>query len=158
MAVLILLIACINFINLTTAKTRLRMQEMGVRKVIGAGRKQLVWQLVGEALFPALLATMFALLCTVLTLPVLNQLTNREVGIDFLQQHNLFPLFALLGIGAGLLASIYPAVQMTRQNSALEYITENGSSRYRLRNVLVVLQFAITIPLMVASLVIHKQL
>ena len=156
-ALLILLIACVNFINLSTSRLILRRQEVSMRKIIGADRHQLVGQLLGETILPALSATILALTLVAIFLPMLNQLTNREIHLGLLMNGGMSFLFILSGVGIGLLAGLYPAIQISNFKSIL--VSRSWQmSRSKVRNALVVLQFAITVPMIISTLVIHQQL
>jgi putative ABC transport system permease protein len=157
----ILLIACINFMNLATARATERATEVGMRKALGAGRPQLMGQFFGEALLTTAAATGLALLGAALALPVFNQIagTNFE-GEAFGQPAVVLGLLALVA-GVGLLAGSYPAVALSRFVPA-EVLkasgrqTSGGRDR-RLRQGLVVVQFAISVALLVGTLVTWSQ-
>src|SRR6185436_15682763 len=86
---IILLIACINFMNLSTARSEKRAREVGVRKVLGAGKKILVTQFIGESLFMALVAGFFAVLIVALTIPAFNLLVQKQLALDFANPYHL---------------------------------------------------------------------
>ena len=157
-AILILLIACINYINLSTARSVIRAKEVGIRKAIGAFRSQLTRQFTAEALIPTIFASLLALGLVFFLLPVFNRLTQREIG---LLDHSTVILWLLfIGLSVGILAGIYPAHMLSRFNpvSTLKGSLSTKPGKTSLRNVLVVLQFAITIPLIISTIVIHRQL
>ena len=156
----IVLIACFNFVNLSTARATKRAKEVGMRKVVGAYRSQLINQYLSESIVTALLALILSISIAFLTLGVLNKFTNKVLELDFL--HNI-PLavgiiaFALL---VGLLAGIYPAFVISSFKPALTLKGQQGISAGKsfLRRGLVVFQFAISIVLIIGTLIIFKQL
>ena len=157
----VLLLACINFVNLSTAQALNRVKEVGVRKSVGAGIRQLIGQFMGEAWLLALAAGILAVLTCRLSLPALNDLMDKKITFDLFQSPEL--LGALLaGIGlSGLLAGLYPAWFIARfhPSAALKTGWVAGDIRSaRLRKVLVVLQFTISVALLVAMTVIFRQM
>ncbi len=159
-ALFILLIACINFMNLSTAQTTRRTQEIGIRKVLGAHRGQLARQLLGEALLTTGFATLVAVLMTWGTLPLLNMISGKplsiyDVGIPAL-------ILSLLGIMllVGLIAGSYGAVVLTafRPVEAIRAKSNSKPGRGLSRKTLIVFQFSISIILLVSTLVVYHQL
>jgi len=155
----ILLIACINFMNLTTARAATRAKEVGVRKVTGADRRQLVKQFLGESILISGLALLLALVCIDALLPVFNTLTSRQLTVDYFQDY--FLVIGLLGLTllVGMLAGSYPAFVLS------SFMPVNvlkgklpGSSRTWLRKGLVVVQFAISAFLIIATGIVYNQL
>ncbi|MFB3133108.1 MAG: ABC transporter permease, partial [Rhodothermales bacterium] len=159
-ALLILLIACINFINLSTARSAHRAREIGMRKVLGAQRKSLVAQFIGESFLLTLLALVLALPMVVFLLPFFNQLADKTLTLQALN----VPLFLFILIGMVLLVGVvsgsYPAFFLSRFTPirTLRGVLTHGSSGINVRKVLVVIQFVIGIMLMVGTLVIYNQL
>ncbi|HTN39321.1 MAG TPA: ABC transporter permease, partial [Arachidicoccus sp.] len=113
-ALFILLIACINFINLTVARSVKRAKEIGIRKVVGGGRKQLIKQFLGESLLFCFIAFGIALLLTYLMLPLFNRLSNKSLSFSYLIDAKLIVTYVLLFIVTGLLAGFYPAIVLSR--------------------------------------------
>lgn len=157
-AILILLIACINFMNLSTAQSSQRAKEIGIRKAIGAIRRSLILQFIGEAVMLAFLALLLALLIIYLLLPVFNDLTGKTVAIDFTQ-----PAYWLLTMGVvlltGLLAGSYPALFLSSLNT-VRALKGNLSSHFgatTLRKALVVFQFTLSILMIIGTLIVHQQ-
>jgi len=155
----VLLIACINFVNLTTARSLRRAREVGIRRVAGAHRHQLIRQFLGESMLLAGLASPLALLLARLALPVFSAYVARSLTLTRLL--SLPAALSLVGVIAlvGVLSGAYPAFFV----SALQPVTalrrpRGGLGRSWLRRGLVVLQFAISVVLMIATLVIHSQL
>lgn len=159
-AAFILLIACVNFINLTTARSTERAKEVGIRKVIGAAKSQLVRQFIGESILISLLAFSVSLLLCSLTLPLFNQLAGKIIspGI-FTAPLDIFCLFAL-SLGIGILAGFYPSLVLSsfKPVSVLKGSFSSGTRGVLLRKGLVVFQFTISIILIVSTIVVYTQL
>eukprot|EP01133_Synstelium_polycarpum_P003002 gene3002-3450_t len=156
-AIFILLIACINFMNLSTARASRRMKEVGVKKVLGAHRSDLVIQYLTESLFLAILSLFVALLCVELILPAFNRLTDKSLILHF----DLKLSMALLGITlfTGLVSGSYPALYLSgfKPVFALKGRLRASFGEMLIRKGLVVFQFALSVMLIVAVLVIYKQ-
>ena len=156
----ILLIACINFMNLSTAQSAGRAKEVGVRKVIGSGRANLVRQFLTESLLTAFIAYIFCIALILLLLPLLNRLSGKEIVLTTGMLVWLFP--ALLGVAlvCGLLAGAYPAFVLSSFDpiKILKGRPAFKIKDYNLRNILVVFQFIIAIILIAGTLVIYQQL
>ncbi|MEM1338810.1 MAG: ABC transporter permease [Bacteroidota bacterium] len=156
-AVFILIIACINFMNLSTARASKRAQEVGIRKTIGAGRIGLIGQYIGEALFIAFLSMLIAYGLAALLLTPFNTLTGKAIELT------LTPELIAIAVGAALLtgciAGSYPAFYLThfRPIAVLKNEIKNSSGELWARRGLVVFQFSITIILIVGVTVIHNQ-
>ncbi len=159
-ALIILLIACINFMNLSTAQSAGRAKEVGVRKVIGSGRSNLVWQFLTESMLTAMIAFILAGILAVVLLPLLNQLAGKEMTLFTLSHLWLLP--ALLGVAlvCGLLAGAYPAFILSAFDPVeiLKGKFVLNIKGYKLRNALVVFQFTTAIVLIAGTLVIYRQL
>jgi putative ABC transport system permease protein len=156
---IVLFIACINFMNLATARSEKRAREVGVRKVLGAGKKSLVMQFIGEALFMALLASIAAVIVISLSLPGFNGLVqkNLSLGLD-----NTVHLFALLAITliCGLVAGSYPSLYLSSFNPVfvLKGMKLKTTGAAFIRKGLVVLQFTVSIVLIVGTIIIYQQI
>jgi hypothetical protein len=158
-AVFILLIACINFMNLATARSTKRAKEVGVRKVIGAGRPALLVQFMGEALLLTLLSIILAILLTALLLPAFNSLTGKQLSLPVRQ-----PLFWLAMLGlllvSGIVSGSYPAIFLSSLRpvrvlkSALRF---SGRATF-FRQGLVVFQFTLSMLFIVGMIVIYRQM
>jgi len=159
-ALLILLIACINYINLSTARSVNRRKEVGIRKVMGAHRGQLVGQFLGESVVPTFLAVCIGIGLVFLLLPLFNELTARHISMGAPENWGLLGVLVLVGMGVGVLSGSYPAFVMSafRPASMMKGLVLTGKGGHRLRNSLVVVQFAITLVLIIGTLVINKQL
>lgn len=155
----ILLIACFNFMNLATALSALRGKEVGVRRSIGAERRQLVWQFLGEALGMALLATVVAVAIVELVLPAFNAVTGKTLSFNLLSdgrlQLALLALVMVTGFGAGA----WPAFYLSAINPVQALRSRSGGmpGGVLFRNVLVTLQFSITIVLVITTAVVLLQ-
>src|SRR6185437_15805353 len=158
--IFILLIACINFINLTTARSTERAREVGIRKVIGAERSQLTGQFLGEAVVLALIAFVLSVVVCALLIPPFNFLAGKTVSTGFFH-HPLYSL-GLLGIavGVGLLAGLYPALVLSgfQPILVLKGRFSTGTRGLFLRQSLVVLQFTICIGIIVSTIIVDRQL
>ncbi|HEU4634399.1 MAG TPA: ABC transporter permease [Flavisolibacter sp.] len=159
-ALLTLLIACINFMNLSTANSAKRASEVGVRKVLGAQKQSLLRQFLGESLVMAGIALVFALAFTALLLPVFEQVAGKTLIISPAQKVTLGGLFLLLALLTGLLAGSYPAFYLSsfKPIKVLKGKFSNSLAAVSLRKGLVVFQFVISIILIVASVVIASQM
>lgn len=159
-ALLILLIACINYINLTTAQSATRVVELGVRKVMGAERRQLVGQFMSEAILPSLLALGIAILLVILLLPTFNVLTSRDITLSLEENGAFLALLTLIGLGVGILSGSYPAVILSGAHPVrmMKKQLEKRAGKSTFRNVLVTTQFAVTIVLIIGTIVIQRQL
>ncbi len=160
-ALLILLIANINFINLSNAQSLTRIAEIGIRKVSGAGSRQLLWQFLGEGWLMSGMATLLALGLATLSLPLLNQLTEKDLPAAALWNLSIVPGLVALFVCTGLLAGFYPALFITRWQltSLLKGKTGTPAAGGKLvRQSLIVTQFAIAIALIIGAVVIQRQL
>ncbi|MGH7456729.1 MAG: FtsX-like permease family protein, partial [bacterium] len=164
-AVLILLIACINFMNLVTARSMRRAKEVGLRKVVGAYRSQLMKQFLGESLLYSMVAVLLALTLVEISLPFFNALAAKNLDLNLTTNAPLLGGIVLITMLVGLLSGSYPALFISafRPAEVLKGKLAAGSSVSRfgahsLRKVLVVLQFSISIALITGMLVISRQL
>ncbi len=159
-ALLILLIACVNFMNLSTARSSGRAKEVGVRKVLGSSKKNLVTQFLAESLLISLIALVFALLMAWLLLPYFNQLAGKEIHAATLFRPGMLLSIAVLILIVGLLAGSYPAFVLSAFQPiyVLKGKLAGGFKRSWLRNALVVFQFCISIVLTFGTIVIYTQL
>ncbi|MDB5211732.1 MAG: hypothetical protein JWQ30_2559 [Sediminibacterium sp.] len=159
-AFFVLVIACLNFINLSTVQSLKRAKETGLRKVIGAGRMQLVKQFLGESVLITLLAFIFSLMLAFLFLPVFNRLADRALQLDLIRDYRLIVSFFVLAIVIGIISGIYPAyIQSSFKPVDVlknQHIKLSGGNL--LRKSLVTFQFVISIGLMAGTLLVYKQL
>jgi putative ABC transport system permease protein len=158
-ALLVLLIACINFVNLATARAMKRAREVAMRKVVGSTRGQLIAQHLGEAVITALIALVFALALVELTVGPLAAFVHKPLGFDLAGDPWLLAVLVGLVVVVGILGGLYPAVYLSRFRPA-EVLKANQSSvagSSRLRTGLVVIQFAVSITLIICTATIFSQ-
>jgi putative ABC transport system permease protein len=159
-AVLILLIACINYVNLTTARSTRRGKEVGVRKVVGARRIQLVQQFMGESFLLILVALGLAVVIVELTLPAFNNLVERELSMAAMAEPQFLLVLAATALFVSLLAGGYPAIIISgiKPIAILKGVFSSSKRGRSLRNILVLFQFSVTIALFICTLTINNQL
>jgi len=159
-ALFILVIACINFINLSTARSAKRAREVGMRKVMGANRPMLIKQFITESLLFAILSLFLAVLMVYLVLPWFNDFSQKQLSLNFLD--NQFLLVVIIGITVltGFVAGSYPAFFLSsfKPVDTLKGDVSTGGSKFNLRSVLVVFQFAVSIVLLIGVGVVNDQL
>jgi putative ABC transport system permease protein len=156
----IVLIACFNFVNLSTARATKRAKEVGLRKVVGAFRSQLINQYLSESVLTAFLALALAVVIAITALGTLNTFTNKELSLDLIQNLPLTTGLILFALLVGILAGIYPAFVISSFKPALTLKGQQGTSAGKgiLRKGLVIAQFTISIVLIIATLIIFQQL
>jgi putative ABC transport system permease protein len=158
LAVFLLLIACINFINLTVARSVKRSKEIGIRKVVGGDRKQLIYQFMGESFVLSFMAFMLAILLVELTLPTFNSLANKALSISYLFDYKLVTSYFSLFLLTGFLAGFYPALVLSKFRPVdTLYGRFKFSSRNYLQKSLVVFQFSLAAFMMMATLTLYTQ-
>ncbi len=158
--IFILAIACINFINLSTARSVERAKEVGIRKVVGAAKSQLSGQFIGESMIICMFAFLLSLILSAILLPQFNQLAGKTVSEGmFSNVFNILILF-IVSLGIGLLAGIYPALVLSsfKPVSVLKGRFSAGTKGILLRKGLVVSQFTISIALIIATVIVYQQL
>lgn len=155
----VLLIACINYMNLTTAKASNRSKEIGVRKTIGAFRKHLVMQFLSESVLLTASSFVLALALVNMVLPAFNQFTGKELSLGFHSDPRIWLLSFATLLLAGLLAGSYPSLILSRYNPVmlLKNLKLKNGSDLSLRKVLVVFQFSISLVMIVATIVLYQQ-
>ncbi|MBV9962631.1 MAG: ABC transporter permease [Parafilimonas sp.] len=157
-ALFILLIACINFVNLTVARSVKRAKEIGIRKVVGGDRRQLIIQFLGESFLLCIIAFVLAIGLVELILPVFNNLSNKSLALSYLFDVKLIAGYILLFILTALLAGFYPALVLSGYNPVQTlYSRFNLAGKSYLQKSLVVLQFALASFLIIATFTIYKQ-
>ncbi|MBN9296324.1 MAG: ABC transporter permease [Filimonas sp.] len=156
---IILIVACINFMNLATARSEKRAKEVGVRKVLGSGKQRLIMQFIGEALFMSLLATLVALLLISMVLPLFNTLVQKNLSIQLANPAHLFSLIAIT-ILCGLIAGSYPSFYLSSFNpiAVLKGVKLKNSSAAAIRKGLVITQFVVSIVLIIGTVVVYQQI
>jgi putative ABC transport system permease protein len=158
-AILIIVIAAINFMNLSTAQAAKRAKEVGIKKVSGSSRGMLVRQFLTESLFLSSFSLVIAILIIEISLPFFNNILNSKLHLDYTVWYTI-PGLIIISIVVGLLAGIYPALFLSsfKPVNVLKGSIKDGMKNGRLRSVLVVLQFSISIILIVGTLIIFKQI
>ena len=162
-ALFMLLIACINFMNLATAGASKRAREVGVRKVLGSGKGQLIGQFLTESVLLTLLAMVLALVLVKTALPLFNRLAGKELALSFTDQPLFLPVLLGLSLLVGVLAGSYPAFVLSSFNpiavlKGAKVVGGYGDKSVGLRSGLVVFQFMISIALIIGTLVVYQQL
>jgi putative ABC transport system permease protein len=159
-AFLILLIANVNFINLSVARSIEKIKEVGVRKVLGADKKQLVLQFLSGTLQTSFIAFILAFILTEAAIPFLNQLTNKQfTWFSWIGLPNML-LFVVIFFVTGVLAGLYPAFYITRFNMALALRGKSGDHRTKnlIQKILLITQFAVSIVLIIGAIIIFQQI
>ncbi len=158
-AAFILLIACINFMNLSTARSEKRAKEVGIRKVVGAQKKSLVGQFIGESVLLSLIAGVVALLIVQLSLSGFNTLTDKKLAVDY-GNSSFWAAATGFVLFTGLLAGSYPAFFLSAMQPVrvLKGTFTHGRAAVSPRKVLVVLQFTIAIVLIIATIIVKQQI
>ncbi len=157
---IILIIACINFMNLSTARSEQRAREVGVRKVMGAGKTKLIGQFIGESVFTAILSALIAIGIIYLSLPAFNSLVEKQLSVNVSNSYHIIGLLAIALI-CGLIAGSYPAFYLSSFKPVYVLkgikIKNNGSAGF-IRKGLVVLQFSISVILIISTIIIYQQI
>lgn len=158
--ILIILIAAFNFMNLATAQATRRAKEVGIKKVSGSNREQLVGQFLTESTALSLASLLLAIIVTVLILPYFNTLLDIKMNADLIGNWSVIPLLLVISIFIGIMAGSYPAFYLSSFNPymVLKGSQLKGKSSGRLRNLLVILQFAISIILIIGTTIMFRQL
>jgi predicted permease len=156
---IILLIGCINFMNLATARSEKRAREVGVRKVMGAVRPNLISQFIGEALLMSFASVALAIIMMYLLLPLFNTVVAKHLTVGLNDPSHIFSL-AAVGLICGLVAGSYPAIYLSSFNpiSVFKGLTTKGSTPAIIRKGLVILQFTISIFLIIGTIIIYQQI
>jgi len=159
-ALFLLLIACINFMNLSTARSANRGKEVGIRKVLGTGKKSLITQFLTESTLMVFISLLIALVIAWLVLPMFNDISAKSLSISSLLGFKVLPLLLLFTLLIGLLAGGYPAFILSkfRPIAVLKGNNTTGMKKSNLRNVLVVFQFFTSIVLIIGTVVVFRQL
>jgi len=158
-AIFILLVACINFMNLATARSERRAKEVGLRKVVGASRSQLMMQFLGESFIISFLSLVIAVTIVWLLLPAFNTLADKNLSFDLLNGNLLLMLIGI-ALLTGILSGIYPALFLSGFNpiNILKGKLKIGGGNLLFRNGLVITQFGVSIILLVGTAVVYQQL
>jgi putative ABC transport system permease protein len=157
-AIFILLIACINFVNLTVARSLNRAKEIGIRKVVGSQRKQLMYQFLGESFLLSFIAFLFGIVLTLAVLPTFNELANKRLALSYLFDIKLVSGYFALFLVTGLVAGFYPALVLSGFSPAQTlYNRTRLTQKNYLTKGLVVFQFALSVCLVLGTIVIYSQ-
>lgn len=159
-ALFVLLIACINFMNLSTARSAKRAKEVGIRKVLGTEKRNLVNQFLTESTLMAICSLVLAIVIAWMTIPYFNEISNKSLTIQSLLSFRILPILVALPVVVGLVAGSYPAFYLSsfKPIQVLKGNMNTGFKRNKLRSSLVVFQFAISIFLIIGTAVVFKQL
>lgn len=159
-AFIVLLLACVNYMNLAVARSIKRSREVGLRKVAGALRSQLIIQFLGESLLIAFISLLLAIGITYLFLPYFGEMMDRPVSMDFLSNSFLIPSLLVLVLLVGFFSGSYPALVMSalKPVDVMKAKAEVKVSGFSLQRVLIIAQFAVSITLVIGSMIIYQQL
>ena len=159
-ALLVLVIACINFMNLSTARAAKRSKEVGIRKVVGARKNQLVNQFIGESVYLSVFSALAAILVVIFVLPQFNRLTSKSISLGLLTNPWFILGAVVLALAVGFISGIYPAFFLSEFQpiNSLTSRKAQRSSATTLRKALVIFQFALSIGIIFATLIVHKQM
>jgi putative ABC transport system permease protein len=159
-ALFILLIACINYMNLSTARSALRAREIGIRKVIGARKKEIIAQFLSESVLIACAAILISLILLYFTLPWLNKISEQNLSMRILGKLQIFIPILAAPFVIGILSGLYPALFMSsfQPVKTLKGLLKAGKGNVSFRQVLVVTQFAISIVLIISTIIVFQQL
>lgn len=159
-AIFVLLIACINFINLSTAKAASRAKEIGIKKVAGADKKTMIFQFMLESLLLVCLAMVFALVLVGLALELFNNVSGKSFSLSDLLQLKFISSLFFVGLFAGLVSGIYPAFYLSsfQPSAVLKGDQSTGKGNGRLRQILVVVQFTLSILIAISATFMYMQL
>lgn len=163
-AFLIILIGCVNFMNLATARSLKRSKEVGVKKVFGAERKHLIYQFLGESVLTSFIAVLIAIGLIEMFLPQFNELAQKELSVHYWDRLSILPLLVGLAITLGLVAGSYPAFFLSAfkplkvLSGASGRTTSGNSGDAVLRKGLIIFQFVISIVLVIGTEIVHNQL
>ncbi len=159
-ALFILLIAIINFMNLATARSENRSKEVGIRKTLGSSKSRLIMQFITESIFTTFLAVMISVVMIEIVLPVFGQFVGRELKLEFFNNYYTIPLIIIFIILVGTLAGSYPAFYLSSLQPVhiLKANFDKRNKKHLLRNTLVIIQFSISIALIIGTIIIRDQL
>jgi predicted permease len=156
----ILIIASINFMNLSTARANRRAKEVGLRKVVGANRFQLILQYLGESILMSFAALALAILLVKLSLPVFNELSDKQLSLNLFDNWQMLGWLLLIAFITGIVSGSYPAFFLSsfKPVKVLKGVKESGRGKSVFREVCVIIQFTISISLVISSIVVYHQL
>ncbi|MGD8779741.1 MAG: ABC transporter permease [Ignavibacteria bacterium] len=159
-AVIVLLIACVNFMNLTTAKSSQRAKEIGMRKVIGAQKRDIIKQFFGESIVLSFFALLLAIVCVYLFLPMFNEIAGKELSMDFINNKYILAGLFVIALFTGIISGTYPALYLSsfKPVQVLKNVVFKSGRKNSFRRVLIVFQFSAAIVLIICTSVILKQM
>ena len=159
LAICILIIACVNFMNLSTARSEERAKEVGIRKAIGSGRQSLMWQFISESIILSFISMIIALILVEVSLPFFNSLLNIQLLIPY-REWNVWLMLIGLAVAAGLISGSYPAFYLSsfQPISVLKGVFRGGKGALSVRKVMVVVQFTFAVFLITATICIYRQI
>jgi putative ABC transport system permease protein len=159
-AIFIIFIACVNYMNLSTARSALRSKEIGIRKVIGAQRGELIKQFLSESIFITYISLLFSIFFAWLIIPYLNSFSDLDLSLKVLNTPPILLALMIMPFFLGFISGIYPAIFMASfiPVKVLKGITNLSAGNITIRKVLVVTQFSIAITLIIATTVVYQQL
>jgi putative ABC transport system permease protein len=159
-AIFVLIIACINFINLTTARSANRAREIGIRKVHGANRANIIRQFFGESLLMSFLSFVLAMIIVIILLPTFNKLSGNHVVVGHLFNLSILPGVLGVALITGILSGFYPALVISsfQPINALKGIRRSVKQSKRFRHVLVIMQFSLSLILLIGTVIVYNQL
>jgi putative ABC transport system permease protein len=159
-ALFILVIASINFMNLSTARSTGRAKEIGIKKVVGSNRSQLINQFIGESVFLSFISLILALVLVELFIPAFNNLSDKQLYINYFTSIYTIPALLLVGVFVGFMSGSYPALYLASFEpvKVLKGKLQAGGRSSKLRGILVVFQFVITIILFISTLTVFQQM
>jgi putative ABC transport system permease protein len=160
LAIFILLLACINFTNLSTASAVKRAREVGIRKVMGSVKKQLIFQFLTESVLLTFLSMLCAYALIFLLLPSFNELAGKNISYSFFLSYQSIAIMFVLSFFVGILAGIYPAFFLSSFNTikVLKGSSSKGAQKKSLQSSLIVFQFFVSIALIIATIIVYQQL
>jgi len=157
-AFIIMLIACLNFMNLSTARSAHRSKEVGMRKVFGSNKSQLVHQFLSESILMTLLSVILGLIIFSFLYPELNNFIGRNLAVNYLQNPITFLIILVLAVIVGILAGLYPAFFLSRFKPITAIQAKSGKAKTLFRRVMVITQFTIAISLIIMTITVFKQI
>ena len=158
-AFFILLIACVNFMNLSTARSSIRSKEVGMRKTVGARRIQLIRQFVAESIILSFVSCLIAVVLVSFFMPVFNRISGKNMDLHLLELNHILGILGIILL-VGLLAGVYPAFYLSsfKPVFVLKGLVGSGRRKAAFRKVLVIFQFSLSVMLIIGTAVVHKQL
>jgi putative ABC transport system permease protein len=159
-AIIILLLASMNYVNLAISRYSEKTKEVGVHKVLGANKSNLIFKYVNESLVLSVLSFLVAIILVILMLPLFNQFLGKEIVFSFIKDGRFLMIMLLMALGIGVISGIYPAIFLAKVNlvtSLKGNVWQFKGKQFSLKNVLVIGQFIVAIGLIISSFVVYKQ-